>query len=673
MAADSRLSVRLRNVCDSDPPTIYAGNQLSSEIMSGTSALQALYYTQITKITVCQRQDRQTGYHSYMIICIRPSDRAKLSGLSSVFARCERNTVNECHGGSGSTPGPTDTISFSLKHPKPDQVIMECTFKTLKVEHLADLLMIIHEIAPLYEKLSHDAWWFSTITLGVLQALRPEWTVRPSKSWVEKAIGALSTARTRGRSLRIAKVFAKQCNASQAGTYSMLTPQAWGVPIEPPPASAPRLGTHAVPSTPSVVSAPPKAVLTPASRAKVPPHQETVPTPPAGPKFSWSLTRFCVGDAVCSVQRLFELGSGELELAKSFSEPDLVMDLLQDALDDPSGRLGDIRSDALRLLQDMVSLTGQLPRRVKLQPVANKRLLSRGGEAQIFTGTLAGRRVVARDTWPPEGSDWTSPEGRRSLSAIHREVIALLQVQHPNILPILGTTSGVDHPLSIISPYAENGNSFDYLVAMERSERPTTFIRISISIASALYYLHTHEPPIIHGDVHARNIVVDDKGNALLCDFGVSRILHEVTRTNSNIVEGGKYRYLAPELVTDDEFRTSRASDCYSFAMAILEMATLERPFAEILRDLSVPPLAAAGRRPRRPKNGLGDLPTGAADALWALLSLMWAHDKEKRPSLDRVGTSLQTVQVLLSSAPLIPVTLPLLAAPLTTSAGDGT
>jgi len=236
---------------------------------------------------------------------------------------------------------------------------------------------------------------------------------------------------------------------------------------------------------------------------------------------------------------------------------------------------------------------------------------------------------------------------------VRRQVIAHLQIHHPNVLPLIGVTTGVDHPLSVITPFAGQGHALRFLTDMDRGDRPSAVLRISTSTASALHYLHTLEPPIIHGDVHSRNIVIDDGGNPLLCDFGLSRIQHEVTRTFTSVVQGGKYRFIAPELYSgaNQEFRTSRASDCYAFSMTILEMATLDRPFTEFDNEMSASRAAERGQRPHRPED-MGDLPSEAANALWALLGDMWAHNPEERPGLDIVETRLESVlSMLVTSA----------------------
>ncbi|KAF8294458.1 kinase-like protein, partial [Clavulina sp. PMI_390] len=185
------------------------------------------------------------------------------------------------------------------------------------------------------------------------------------------------------------------------------------------------------------------------------------------------------------------------------------------------------------------------------------------------------------------------------------EIVTQIQVQHPNILPILGVSCSEDYPLSIVAPLAANGNALRYLNRLDPPQRPFPFqIR---HLASALVYLHGMLPPLIHGDVDPRNILVDDAGNGLLSDFGLSRIKHEPTRTATVIVSGGKYRYLAPELLRvltasgPGPFRTTAASDCYAFGMTFFELATLQKPFSEYGSEWEVSNAAMHGRQPEYP------------------------------------------------------------------------
>jgi hypothetical protein len=128
------------------------------------------------------------------------------------------------------------------------------------------------------------------------------------------------------------------------------------------------------------------------------------------------------------------------------------------------------------------------------------------------------KRVIVRDTKPPEGKDWSSPEGAHMLRLIRRQIIVHLQISNPNILPLLGVTSTLDgdgkhgHPLSIVMPLADRGHALKYLGGMGRGEQRVEFLKIvsrvaiqmhvpgvmpiavysqSVHIAAALHYLHT--------------------------------------------------------------------------------------------------------------------------------------------------------------------------------------
>ena len=141
------------------------------------------------------------------------------------------------------------------------------------------------------------------------------------------------------------------------------------------------------------------------------------------------------------------------------------------------------------------------------------------------------------------------------------------------------------------------------------------------------------------------NILINGERNAVLCDFGFSRIRHEVTRTHTMIREGGRLRYLAPELSSGpDKFRTSSSSDIYSLAMTFLALVTLTLPFMEIDREFEAANLARQGIRPRRPMKL--NVPPVAEDLLWPLLDNMWQQEPDQRPSASSVYEALNEIFV---------------------------
>ncbi|KAF8310782.1 kinase-like protein, partial [Clavulina sp. PMI_390] len=218
-----------------------------------------------------------------------------------------------------------------------------------------------------------------------------------------------------------------------------------------------------------------------------------------------------------------------------------------------------------------------------------------------------------------------------------REIVTQIRLHHPNILPILGVSSNDTHPLSIITPLAPNGNALDYLRVLGPAARGPAMLKIVTGISSALSYIHNLTPPVVHGDLHGGNILVGPNSHGFLNDFGIARIKHEKTRTATHIEAGGHELFLAPELlrVALDKWRTTAASDCYTFSMTILQLATLQRPFVELDTSWHADDAAMQGKRPNRPPlevfNGLN---AKTVDFLWGLLRRMWQHDPTKRPNM---------------------------------------
>lgn len=123
----------------------------------------------------------------------------------------------------------------------------------------------------------------------------------------------------------------------------------------------------------------------------------------------------------------------------------------------------------------------------------------------------------------------------------------------------------------------------------------------------------------------------------MLCDFGLSRVRHEVTRTLSTIHTGGRQRFLAPELLAgiDEKFRTSEATDVYSEAAVLASLWTGKVPFSEIANERAVTAALRSGKRPIRPapSQDKSPLDVETMEKFWDIVEEMWATDPIKRPS----------------------------------------
>ncbi|KAG8917815.1 hypothetical protein FRC01_002196, partial [Tulasnella sp. 417] len=96
----------------------------------------------------------------------------------------------------------------------------------------------------------------------------------------------------------------------------------------------------------------------------------------------------------------------------------------------------------------------------------------------------------------------------------------------------------------------------------------TGYDAIAIRLCEAAYAVsYLHDSQVIHGDIKGSNILINDNGHSLLCDFGLSRETR--SKTSTAMRGAGTVRWQSPELWED--VPKSFGSDVYAFAMTIVE------------------------------------------------------------------------------------------------------
>ncbi|TDL15576.1 kinase-like protein [Rickenella mellea] len=277
-----------------------------------------------------------------------------------------------------------------------------------------------------------------------------------------------------------------------------------------------------------------------------------------------------------------------------------------------------------------------LLRGVKLQgthPVAG------GGYSDIWKGTL-GSQSVALKAFRIFFND-TSRIKNKILKDFCHEAVMWRQLRHKNILPFYGVFQGDEtfDRLCLVSPWSEAGNIVDFLTSHPDSDR----ILLLSDVVDGLCYLHSFDPPVVHGDLKGANIFVTHSGIACLGDFGLTRFrdsqdnnIWQSTTGNAS----GTSRWTAPELLASDvsgqNIRANRASDIYSFGCVCLEVFTGNPPFSEILREAVVVMAIIQKQTPQRP---FGDcVKHGLDDSMWDMISQCWHADPNLRPTVLQVS-----------------------------------
>jgi len=116
----------------------------------------------------------------------------------------------------------------------------------------------------------------------------------------------------------------------------------------------------------------------------------------------------------------------------------------------------------------------------------------------------------------------------------------------------------------------------------ERLKQPIQFsqqLKILIGVASGMVHLSSLK--IIHKDLAARNILLDEHCSPKIADFGLSKIMEQVQSSAATATKQfGPLRWMAPECFTESTF--SEASDVWSFGIVCVEVLTQRTPYYDI-------------------------------------------------------------------------------------------
>ncbi|TDL16904.1 Pkinase-domain-containing protein [Rickenella mellea] len=288
-----------------------------------------------------------------------------------------------------------------------------------------------------------------------------------------------------------------------------------------------------------------------------------------------------------------------------------------------------VRKTLQEVLEDLHNLN--LCGRVTREPLAT----AGGTFADVYRGNLSsqdGKRVpVAIKQLRP--NIMSAEDLERCIAS---ELSIWSKISHPNVLSLVGYSLDFGQYPAFVTEWMPEGTLSDYLKKHPAIHKYS----MVCGVAKGLEYLHNHN--IVHSDLKCCNIVVSDRGEPKLLDFGHSRRLDYSRKIMSTREMTGTCRWMAIELFGLGADGTppvaTFASDVWSFGMTVLEIISGEVPYMQYKHDTQIMFAIVNGQKPVLP-----EAQTPCDQAMLALCRKCWTG-KVERPSISTLLNSLTSL-----------------------------
>src|SRR5947209_8564679 len=197
--------------------------------------------------------------------------------------------------------------------------------------------------------------------------------------------------------------------------------------------------------------------------------------------------------------------------------------------------------------------------------------IGRGGMGVIYRARQRhSRRIVAVKRVLSYHTD-----SHETLGRFRREAEAVASLDHPNILPIYEVSESEDG-LPFFSMKFATGGSLQKVGPALRTE-PRQCVQLMAKVARAIEYAHGHG--ILHRDLKPGNILLDDRGEPLVSDFGLAKWLDANKDLTKSLTTFGTPGYIAPEQAERTADDLTPAADVYSLGAILFDLLTGRPPF----------------------------------------------------------------------------------------------
>jgi len=197
--------------------------------------------------------------------------------------------------------------------------------------------------------------------------------------------------------------------------------------------------------------------------------------------------------------------------------------------------------------------------------------VGRGGQGVVFRARQKSlNRTVALKVISL--GQWAS---KAHLKRFRLEAEAAARLEHPGIVPIheVGERDGQCY---FSMKFVEGGQLDEVVRRAPMSIRQA--VELIVKVARIVHYAHEHG--ILHRDIKPGNILLDQKGEPHLTDFGLARLVETESSVTHTLEVLGTPSYMAPEQAVGNNATISSVTDVYGLGAVFYQLLTGQPPFA---------------------------------------------------------------------------------------------
>jgi serine/threonine protein kinase len=162
-----------------------------------------------------------------------------------------------------------------------------------------------------------------------------------------------------------------------------------------------------------------------------------------------------------------------------------------------------------------------------------------------------------------------------ALQRFRREAQAVASLDHPNILPIYEVSESEDGLPFFSMKFAEKGSLQENAASLR--DEPRKCVQLMAKVAHAVEYAHNRG--VLHRDLKPGNILLNDRCEPLVSDFGLAKLLDGNTDLTRSLTTFGTAGFIAPEQAGDGAVNFTPVADVYSLGAVLFNVLAGRPPF----------------------------------------------------------------------------------------------